>query len=226
MGYLAAKDSTLGKYMGKLSAWFKSTVLTPGTLIGFTLGVIIIGLPALFVNTTTQLGELSTGAALSFIELIALIIPALAILLQINIQISRSSGIALLGHGGELRKVSLYAAVTSLGFLALALVSLEQYMALPSTLSLSLKFIIFAVLLLAALPALPALLYTFGSSDEFGTLTDSIEAYSNYKKIEGLAPHEVEILSRNLSVMDSEDESESENEEVPESKRGTETEEH
>lgn len=189
--------------MRRIVNWIKKHLMSLGTLIGFLIGVLIIGIPDLLVSTSSQLGETGASTAISFIELIALIIPALAILLQVNIQVSRSSGIALLGHGGELRKVSFYIAVLSLVFLVVALVSLGRYMSLPNSLSITLKLITISVIFLAAMPALSTILYAFGDTDEFGAFTDRLEAYNKFKKIEELDESEFKALSKNISLFES-----------------------
>lgn len=116
------------------------------------LGVAMRGVGDLIVSETAPPASPETGVALVLLELVALMLPALAIILQVGSSYSRNSVVAILGEGADFRSVVHMMVGGSSILLAVSVYVIVRYLELPEPLRWAVDLIMAAMYLFALVP--------------------------------------------------------------------------
>lgn len=136
----------------------------------------------------------------SLLSLIALIMPALALLLQAALKLANQPIFKISGFSEEIRRVSLWTIGISSTSLALAVLIVANYVDISFTLQMILSLIVLSIAAFALLPF--AFAYTLTGSDLKGItqLMDMLSEWDSIEKIDGLSNEEIELIEENVEM--------------------------
>lgn len=154
----------------------------------------IIWLPQQFVNRTIGLGDPEIDLVFSIIELIALLLPALAIMLQIMVRFTERPALVLSGEATSSRQ-AVYGFVGFGGIACVISLSiLLAYLDLPTPLYASIVMASTAVYVFSFLPAVAWLRLRDTRLRDVSDLLEGVGSYHELKRIEQFSDEELSTL--------------------------------
>ncbi|MXR20328.1 hypothetical protein [Halobacterium bonnevillei] len=174
------------------------------TKVSFLAWFLLLPATVLLVRKEVGLGTSSADMAIAILELIALTLPALAIMLQAILSYSERPALAATGEGVDLRMYAFLAsglAGTGLFFAASVIL---QFLKMPSELSTALWLVNFAILGMAILPITIGLYLWSSPHSDLAKFLDVYALHEQMSGIDELDSEEVERLLTGPGIDDSE----------------------